>query len=212
MSHKFLVEPLAGPEEGTYKGTAWHDEWYPRQDRLPRIPPEYLVEDQIAFDSQPAQQLVHYFQKTLENLGRVCSEADRKERGNFNRQLWGEFQRFLSCLIPVQLAPTTSVTYARVLQEVLRVRFEALAAEWREDTGHLSVDSDITSHPAYLGIIGMGAPVLPLILEDLGKTGDFWFTALEAITGEDPVPLESRGKIKMVANAWLDWGRNYSVL
>ena len=70
----------------------------------------------------------------------------------------------------------------------------------------------VTSHSAYLRIIGMGPLVLPLILEDLERTGDFWFTALEAITGQDPVPPESRGKIKAVAEAWLEWGRKNDIL
>jgi hypothetical protein len=57
----------------------------------------------------------------------------------------------------------------------------------------------------------MGPLVLPLIFEDLERTGGFWFTALEAITGEDPVPSGSRGKIKVAVEAWLDWGRKHGL-
>lgn len=33
-----------------------------------------------------------------------------------------------------------------------------------------------------------------------------WFWALKAISGEDPVPKDSRGKSKEMIDAWLHWG------
>jgi hypothetical protein len=62
-------------------------------------------------------------------------------------------------------------------------------------------------HPAYQRIIGLGTAAVPLILAELEKDLDQWFWALKAITGEDPVPPESRGKMREMADAWLNWGR-----
>jgi len=62
-------------------------------------------------------------------------------------------------------------------------------------------------HPAYQQIIGLGPPALPLILAELDRELDHWFWALKAISGEDPVPIESRGNMREMANAWLKWGR-----
>jgi hypothetical protein len=31
---------------------------------------------------------------------------------------------------------------------------------------------------------------------------------LSAITGENPIKPEQRGRVKQMASAWIDWGRN----
>ena len=71
------------------------------------------------------------------------------------------------------------------------------------------VDSQylLTIHPAYQQIIGMGPAVVPLLLRELEREVDHWFWALKAITGADPVPPASRGKVREMAEAWLRWGR-----
>ena len=55
-------------------------------------------------------------------------------------------------------------------------------------------------------IIGMGMPVVPLILEDLRRRPNHWFWALEAITEQNPVPPEELGKVQQMADAWIEWG------
>lgn len=62
-------------------------------------------------------------------------------------------------------------------------------------------------HPAYQGIIGLGPIALPLILRELEKELDHWFWALKAISGEDPVSPQNRGKMREMTDAWLNWGR-----
>jgi hypothetical protein len=89
----------------------------------------------------------------------------------------------------------------------LEQRFRSLAAEWEEETGHLSAVTQIAMHPAYQQIIGMGPEVVPLILADLARTGSHWFWALTAITGEQPVPPQDRGYVDRMVAAWLQWGR-----
>lgn len=91
--------------------------------------------------------------------------------------------------------------------ESLRDRFARLAARWKDETGHLSSITPMVLHPAYQRIIEMGSAALPLILEDLSRTQDHWFWALQAITGEDPVSPGDRGRVPAMAAAWLAWGR-----
>jgi len=51
----------------------------------------------------------------------------------------------------------------------------------------------------------MGDKALPFIYYELQQEPDHWFWALKAITCEDPVPIESRGNLQLMANAWLKW-------
>ena len=67
--------------------------------------------------------------------------------------------------------------------------------------------SDIVINTAYQKIIGMGTPVVGLILQDLKRQPDHWFWALRSITGENPVEPSNRGRVGEMATAWLEWGR-----
>jgi hypothetical protein len=91
----------------------------------------------------------------------------------------------------------------------LSQRFEALAAQWRRETRHLSLMSDIVLNSAYQQIIGMGKPAIALILEDLKQQPDHWFWALRSITGENPIQPDDRGRIARMAEAWLEWGKQH---
>jgi hypothetical protein len=64
----------------------------------------------------------------------------------------------------------------------------------------------------YQRIIGMGWPVVPLILEELRREPDQWFWALEAITEENPVPAADAGNVRRMAQAWIDWGVSQGLL
>jgi hypothetical protein len=88
----------------------------------------------------------------------------------------------------------------------LQGQFDALSAQWKEETRYLSSTTDIAANPAYQRIIGMGMPAVPLILEDLRKQPYQWFWALHAITGEDPVPESMRGRVREMSQAWINWG------
>jgi hypothetical protein len=89
----------------------------------------------------------------------------------------------------------------------LETRFRQLVKRWRKETEHLSLTARMVKHPAYQEIIHCGEPVVPLLLAELGRRPDFWFAALREITGENPVPSESAGKLENLASAWLSWGR-----
>lgn len=90
--------------------------------------------------------------------------------------------------------------------------FRALAALWRRDTFNISSTSRMAMHPAYQRVIGMGSVAVPLILRELQERPDWWFWALQAITGVDPVPPGWRGSLHEMAAAWLAWGREHGYL
>src|SRR5438445_12585254 len=85
-------------------------------------------------------------------------------------------------------------------------RFRRLAKEWKEQARYLSNSARMAMLQPYQHIIGMGMPVVPLILGELRRQPDHWFWALEAITEQNPVPPESLGKIQVMADAWVKWG------
>lgn len=84
--------------------------------------------------------------------------------------------------------------------------FKNFASEWRKKRETLSSVAAMTAIPEYLRIIGMGERAIPLILNDLRRTPDHWFAALYAITGVNPVPEASRGRLPEMAAAWVKWG------
>jgi len=88
----------------------------------------------------------------------------------------------------------------------LRTRFRALVEVWYRDTAQSSDPKELISHPAYLRIIGLGDKVLPLLFDELQTKPHLWFAALEALTGDDPVPDTARST-KAVREAWLEYGR-----
>jgi hypothetical protein len=85
-------------------------------------------------------------------------------------------------------------------------RFEGLAQRWKRETAHISNVGKKALHPAYQEIIGMGMAAIPLLLAELNREPDDWFWALHAITGASPVPAESRGNVRQMADAWIQWG------
>ena len=94
----------------------------------------------------------------------------------------------------------------------VEARFRRLAAEWKDRSRYLSNTAQMAMLKPYQRIIGMGLPVVPLILEELQQAPDQWFWALEAITEEDPVPPEDAGKVRSMAQAWIEWGKQRGYL
>jgi hypothetical protein len=94
----------------------------------------------------------------------------------------------------------------------LRDQFDALAAEWKDQSKFLSSSHRMAMLRPYQRIIGMGPAVVPLILEDLRGEPNHWFWALEAITGECPLAPDTVGgftaiDVRKTTEAWLEWGR-----
>ena len=86
-------------------------------------------------------------------------------------------------------------------------RFRRLATEWKEQSRYLSNTAQMAMLKPYQRIIGLGLPVVPLILEELNREPNQWFWALEAITEQNPVPPEAVGKVRLMAQAWIEWGK-----
>lgn len=88
-------------------------------------------------------------------------------------------------------------------------QFRALADEWHRETDHLSSPTQKALHHAYQRIIGIGAPMLPYIYEELAQRGGHWYWALAAITGASPEPGGPNATTREIKDAWLRWGREH---
>ncbi|MCL1465717.1 hypothetical protein [Argonema galeatum] len=107
--------------------------------------------------------------------------------------------RLVGYFYPVSAMPSA-------IEEIDRT-FTNLVQQWRNETIGISSTTDLVMHPAYQQIITMGPVVIPLLLREVERKSGRWFWALCEITGEDPVPLEKRGKTKEMTEFWLEWGK-----
>ena len=103
----------------------------------------------------------------------------------------------------------SSYCYPLLEPSDLEETFLDLVQQWRVETGMMSLVSKMVIHPAYQRIIGMGQPVVPLILRELEREPDHWFWALQSITGANPVRPEQRGRLTQMAGAWIQWGKEH---
>lgn len=94
-----------------------------------------------------------------------------------------------------------------VVETGTRERFEQWKNDWKSQSRYLSNTAQMAMLWPYQRIIGLGSVAVPLILAELGRETDHWSWALEAITGENPVPAETAGDVHAAAEAWLEWGR-----
>ncbi len=92
-------------------------------------------------------------------------------------------------------------------RDLLQKKFRNLASQWIKEIADISSTVEMAKHPVYQEIINMGKPVIPFMLEDLSQNPLYWLMALRQITQENPVQLKHKGKIKQMAEDWLNWGR-----
>ena len=91
--------------------------------------------------------------------------------------------------------------------------FRDLAKQWKRERETVSSSiRTMISHPAHLRIVGLGERAIPFLLEELRNNADHWFVALHAITGENPIPDESRGRLDEMSMAWVEWGEENGYL
>lgn len=88
---------------------------------------------------------------------------------------------------------------------------DALVAQWEEDTQFASVLADRYAHPAYQRLIELGWASVPFLLSRLKSQPGFWFHALRAITGANPVQPANVGRVRAMANDWVQWGRDAGI-
>jgi hypothetical protein len=70
----------------------------------------------------------------------------------------------------------------------------------------------IAKHPAKTEMINtLGKDAIPLLLEELERgASHVCFIALGELTGVNPIPEEHRGRVQLMAEDWLKWGRENS--
>lgn len=92
------------------------------------------------------------------------------------------------------------------------LKFHNLAEKWKEEILLISSVNEIESNQLYLEIIGMGKKALPFIFQDLKSEPALWFSALEKITGYNPIERSRRGIIKLMTEDWLKWGEEHGYI
>lgn len=83
--------------------------------------------------------------------------------------------------------------------------FKDLTEKWKDETINLSDVGQIILNDSYQRIVGLGPTVLPYIFGALSIELDWWFPALRAITGVDPIADEDVGDMEAMRQAWLRW-------
>jgi len=117
--------------------------------------------------------------------------------------------RYRHQLLQVDALQEVELKSRIIAKSSLERQFRQLSHQWENETGMLSDLSQKVIHPAYQRIIGMGQDAVPLLLNELSKRPNHWFWALRSITGANPVKPEHRGRIKLMAQDWLCWGRDH---
>lgn len=86
---------------------------------------------------------------------------------------------------------------------------ESLIKTLRDESnkyGYSSKPLSFNDTEAYKAILDIGKEALPNLLAELKQSPDFWLLyILKDITGVDVVNDQNRGKIYLMAQAWLDW-------
>ena len=133
----------------------------------------------------------------------VMRELIQQELEKFDRE---QLQQVFEFIEQLSLSQESASDRSRQKTE-LETTFYQLAEQWKSETRGISSTEQMSVHPAYQQIIGMGRDVIPLLLRELENNSGRWFWALKSISREEPVTPEQRGKTKEMIAAWLNWGR-----
>ena len=188
--------PMAG-----YDDSVVGDEWVTSQFRS--------VSEALCPKGSPEPRCVIIRQATayfiLHWAGHGGGRADLST-GRWVIQLRDRLQRILDKLPPDHPVQAASAVSSHEAADLVPT-FQRLAKAWKEEKLFFSSMTAIEESPHYLGIIALGQGVIPLLLKELERDPDYWFTALQTLTGEDPVPAEDRGDLLRMTEHWLSWGR-----
>jgi hypothetical protein len=97
----------------------------------------------------------------------------------------------------------------RLTDEEIRSRFERDRDVWLAKSATMSSIVDMAMLPEYQRIIGLGAAVVPLIIEELRTEADHWFWALVSVVGEDHGT--GAETISEAAERWVTWFDSLSI-
>lgn len=109
--------------------------------------------------------------------------------------------------MPELQAPRIDSTVSNVAKSEIDAtaeKFYSLANRWRRETGHFSVIARRYESPAYKAILDMREAAIPLILNQLKRDPDRWFSALEKLTGENPT--KDAVNFYEAVDRWVAWG------
>jgi hypothetical protein len=143
-------------------------------------------------------------------LESVCESSSYHSRRKWSRRsiepsAWKQKSESVSDPRRWVVSPRNSSTSSVAPQKKVAVMFHELIDRWKRETVNLSDLGQIILHESYQQVIGMGPDALPLILAALAKELDWWFPALKAITGQDPVQADDQGDLEAMRAAWLSW-------
>lgn len=108
--------------------------------------------------------------------------------------------------------PSHAVRSRPINDPDLERRFRELVDEWQADVAHLSSTPARVQHPSYRAIIELGPPVVPRLLRELERRPNHWFAALRSLTGADPVAPDDRGRLDIMAPAWIGWSKEHGYM
>ena len=90
--------------------------------------------------------------------------------------------------------------------ETIADQLQRHIARWNDETQHSS--RVVTEHPSYQAIVAMGKSVLPALFREMSHRPDWFFVALEEITGAQPERLpEHAGRLDELTQDWLEWAK-----
>lgn len=91
-------------------------------------------------------------------------------------------------------------------------KFRILVENWKRDSQYVSSTQEMANLKTYRQIIDIGREVLPLLLMELQRDPDYWFVALQELSGANPVRPDQLGRLNQMSNAWLQWGRDQNLI
>jgi hypothetical protein len=94
-----------------------------------------------------------------------------------------------------------------VIFKTAEEKFDALVKEWRNLRQPGSSTAPLVND-AYGQIVAMGQEAVPLLLREVERQSGHWFTALTWITGVNLATPATRGNIRELRKAWLQWGKD----
>jgi hypothetical protein len=136
----------------------------------------------------------------------------RSEIGRPIRSKFPPRQKKTKKLHGYRIEATPKLNVCEPLSEALPMKFNRLLAEWQKESIVMSSITDMVMLPSYQAIIGMGPAVVSLILNELKQDPDYFFWALEAITGDNPILPEDEGNLDRMTNAWIRWGQENGII
>jgi hypothetical protein len=84
--------------------------------------------------------------------------------------------------------------------------FDLLVSYWKFTT-YCYTKKEKTEHSTYNTIVMYDKEALPFIFNEMKMRPDWWFDALERITGENPVKEENKGDLRKMTIDWLKWAK-----